>query len=375
MKAIEPIDEFSGKSRFEELDALRALAAIGVIAWHYTHAFNASPFAHLLAPFYGRGLLMVDFFFVLSGFVIARAFWTERRATAFVDNARARLARMYPLHLVMLLVVVLLQAVLTLGFRVPASAQNDAYHFILNILLLNSSGLQHGFSFNAPSWSISTEFLINLLFLGCITLPGRMAKPLLAVIGIVCLATMAHRGVINGTRAFGWIDNDLIRTCAGFLTGVLLERVHARLVPLRRHAAWDLVLLICVAAILRYLALGPYNNASEMAICYVGFPLVIASAVRSQWVASVLRAKPLVYLGSISYSIYLVHYPLMLALTVSDVAGHKPSYANPWFFLAFVATVLMVASVTYRLVELPGKRWLGARGRRTISGPATATAD
>jgi peptidoglycan/LPS O-acetylase OafA/YrhL len=358
------MDASSGASRFDELDSLRAAAALGVIGWHYSHAFGATPFAHLLAPFYGRGLLMVDFFFVLSGFVISRSFWTPSRSAGFAGNVRARIARMYPLHFIMLCVVALLQFVLTRGLREPpfVYSQNDAYHFFLNATLLNSSGLQRGFSFNAPSWSISTEFLVNLLFLAAITAPRKIARFYLFSLGLAALATVATRGVINGTPAWGWLDNDLIRTCAGFMTGVLLERIHAHAPPLRQHTAWDVVLLATGAAILAYLAAGRWSNIGDMMTCYLGFPIVIAATLRSHLSRNILRMRPLVYLGTISYSIYLVHFPLQLLLHLAVQAGMaQPDFSSRWTFLTFIAAVLAVASVTYHWIELPGKRWLGKR--------------
>ena len=79
--------------RLHQLDSLRALAAIGVVVWHYSGHFDATPLPSLLAPFYRRGDLLVDFFFVLSGFVLARAYWNERRGANFAGNVRERLAR------------------------------------------------------------------------------------------------------------------------------------------------------------------------------------------------------------------------------------------------------------------------------------------
>ena len=84
--------------RIHELDSLRGIAALGVVFWHYGAHFNSYPFRSLLLPFYTSGFLLVDFFFVLSGYVIARSYWTPRRQHALLENIRARLARLYPTH-------------------------------------------------------------------------------------------------------------------------------------------------------------------------------------------------------------------------------------------------------------------------------------
>ncbi|MBU9330306.1 acyltransferase family protein, partial [Burkholderia multivorans] len=164
--------------RLHELDSLRGIAAVGVIAWHYTNHFHASPFPRLMAPFYGHGLLLVDFFFVLSGFVLARTYWNDSRSSDFRSNLRDRIARIYPLHVITLCAVALLQWLLTHRLDSPpfVYAANDTRNFVLNLLLLNKSGLERGWSFNAPSWSISAEFIVNLAFLATITARKRIGS-------------------------------------------------------------------------------------------------------------------------------------------------------------------------------------------------------
>jgi peptidoglycan/LPS O-acetylase OafA/YrhL len=109
-----------------------------------------------MAPFYRHGELLVDFFFVLSGFVLARAYWNDRRSATFANNVRDRIARMYPLHFATLCAVGVMQWILVDRLSSPPFVYlfNDTYDFVLNLLLLNRTGLERGFSFNGPSWSI-----------------------------------------------------------------------------------------------------------------------------------------------------------------------------------------------------------------------------
>jgi peptidoglycan/LPS O-acetylase OafA/YrhL len=370
--------------RYEELDSLRAIAALGVICWHYVNGFKAAPFGAVLAPFYGRGLLLVDFFFVLSGFVLAYAFWNERRSPNFGGNVVTRIARIYPLHAAMLCFVAGLQAYLVLGLHAEpfVYTHNDTYHFVLNVLLLNSSGLERGFSFNAPSWSISTEFLVNLLFLALITMPRRLASIGMIVVASIAIGTMISRGLINGTRAFGWIDNDLIRTVAGFFVGVLAQRIHAMVSTRQAPFLWDVAALGLMVGALIYMSLPQaWGNAGDVVVCLVVFPLIILSVIRSGYVSTLLRCRPLVYLGSISYSIYLVHFPIQLALYTFFVAESvHPDFRSRWLFLGFMALVVTIASLTYRYIEVPAKRWITPRrqARRwswTVAGGMDRDAD
>lgn len=350
--------------RYHELDSLRAVAAIGVICWHYVHTYRTAPFGHLLAPFYGRGMLLVDFFFVLSGFVLARAFWTDERGRRFAGNVRARLARIYPLHLLTLCWVAAMQWYLIGALGQPSFvyAYNDGYHFLLNLSLLNNSGLQERYTFNGPAWSISTEFLVNLAFLAVIACPRKLARCLVVAVLFASLTTMAVRGVISGTRAFGWIDNDLVRTFAGFFVGVALYSLHRRLGEPARRWPWDAILLALGAAVFWYLSKGPWTIPGDVLTCYVAFPLAILAVVRAGPLRDALRLRPMVALGEMSYSIYLVHFPLMLSLHLwTTLTGTALPYDQRWFFVAFIAAILAASMLSYRWVEEPGKRWLSRR--------------
>ena len=192
-------------TRLHELDSLRALAAIGVVGWHYASHFGAAPLPSLMAPFYRHGDLLVDFFFVLSGFVLARAYWNDQRSATFTNNVRDRIARMYPLHFATLCAVGVMQWILVNRLSSPPFVYlfNDTYDFVLNLLLLNRTGLERGFSFNGPSWSISTEFVVNVLFLAAIALPRSMVRVGLFALFAVLLAVILKGGPHQGCGC-GW---------------------------------------------------------------------------------------------------------------------------------------------------------------------------
>lgn len=348
------------KGRLHELDSLRALAAIGVIGWHYTNHFQASPLAYLMAPFYRHGLLFVDFFFVLSGFVLARTYWTDDRSPEFALNARDRVARMYPLHLAMLLSVALMQWLLVhrLSGEPFVYTFNDKRDFVLHLFLLNRTGLERGWSFNAPSWSISTEIIVNMLFLAAIAARRRMAAVLLSVGFVIALAVVLRNGLISNNTVLG-IDNDIFRTIVGFVLGVALYRIDVGLIERAKlkQGFCDLLAAGAVAGVLYYCARGQFTRYSDLSIAVLCFPAVIIGATRGGIVKGFLRLPPLVYLGAISYSIYLVHFPLQLAIHTAGVAtGIRMPYANAFFLVGFMVATIALASITYRLIELPGKR-------------------
>ena len=342
-------------TRLHELDSLRALAAIGVVASHYASIFGAAPLPWLLTPFYQNGELLVDFFFVLSGFVLARAYWNDQRSATFAKNIRERVARMYPLHFVTLCAMAVMQWILVDRLNSPpfVGLLNDTYHFVLNLLLLNRTGLERGHSFNFSSWSISTEFLVNIVFLAALALPRNIVRA-----GLFALLTLFAVLLLNGLIAPG-TANDIVRTIIGFCCGIALHRVHShwspRIKPNRGVA--DGLAIAAAAAFLCYNPEGELARLLHLVVVVICFPALIVGAIHGRIVQRVLTLPPLVYLGTISYSIYLVHFPLQLVSHLASVAFLiQMPYDSQFFLMGFFLAVIGLASVAYRLIEVPGKK-------------------
>ena len=367
-------------TRLHELDSLRALAAIGVVASHYASIFRAAPLPWLLTPFYQNGELLVDFFFVLSGFVLARTYWNDRRSVTFAKNIRERVARMYPLHLVTLCAMAGMQWILIHRLNSPpfVGLLNDTYHFVLNLLLLNRSGLERGHSFNFSSWSISTEFLVNIVFFAVLALPRNIGRAgLFALLTLFAVLLAAPKGSLNGFIAPG-TANDIVRTIIGFCCGIALHRAHSHWSPrinLNRGVA-DGLAVAAVAAFICYNPKGELAGLLHPVVVMICFPALIVGAIHGRIVQRVLTLPPLVYLGTISYSIYLVHFPLQLASHLASVAFLiQMPYDSPFFLMGFFLAVIGLASVAYRLIEVPGKKLLRKRPIAIFAEPSGQSLD
>jgi peptidoglycan/LPS O-acetylase OafA/YrhL len=361
----ENLDGVSQRPRLHELDSLRALAAIGVVGWHYSSHFGAAPLPSLMAPFYRHGEILVDFFFVLSGFVLARAYWNEQRSAMFANNVRDRIARMYPLHFATLCAVAVMQWILVDRLNSPPFVYlfNDTYDFVLNLLLLNRTGLERGFSFNGPSWSISTEFVVNVLFLAAIALPRNLVRAGMFALFAALLAVIVACGLISDATARGSAI-DIFRTIVGFCCGVALHRVHAYWMPrinLNRRFA-DGLAVAAVSGFLCYSPQGEMAGLFHRLVVVICFPALIVGAIHGGAVRWILTLPPLVYLGTISYSIYLVHFPLQLGVHLASVAFLiQMPYDSALFLVGFFVATAGLASITYRLIEMPGKKLLQGR--------------
>ncbi|WP_322092907.1 acyltransferase family protein [Paraburkholderia bannensis] len=366
----------SNKDRLHELDSLRALAAIGVIGWHYTNHFHASPFPHLMAPFYRHGLLLVDFFFVLSGFVLARTYWTENRAPNFAVNMRDRIARLYPLHIVTLCIVGVMQWMLVSVFHSEPFMYefNNARNLVLNLLLMNRTGLEHGYSYNAPSWSISVEFIVNVAFLAAITAHRRTAAAIISIGALASAFVVARNGLISNATVFG-IDNDVFRATFGFCLGVALHSFCSRPARLRApRFLYDALALVALFAFLSYCASARTTGYLDLAVSLICFPALIIGAMRGRIVRGFLRMPPLVFLGTISYSIYLVHFPVQLGAHVFEIAsGNALPYESRFLFVSLLLITIAISWATYHLVELPGKTGMKRLLGGSRSNPQTTS--
>jgi peptidoglycan/LPS O-acetylase OafA/YrhL len=376
-----PAPEFSVPRRFYSLDALRGVAALSVVFWHWQHFFYhgsatdgfvaaRQPLFGLLFLFYRRGLMAVDLFFCLSGFVF---FWlyaaaiAERRVGAR-EFVVLRLSRLYPLHLVTLLAVALGQ----LAHRALTGAWcvypcNDARHFALNLVFAPSWGFERGFSFNAPVWSVSVEvFLYAIFFLWCRALPVRY--PLLLVVALAGFGfqLVAYEPLGRGVASF-FLGGCAYLVYQSTVAGGGVRRAN-RWLPVVTLALW----LVALAAVhgdwsrqellARWLPTswrgGPLELATGLLLLVwprlVLFPLTILTLALRETERGTLGRR-LRFLGDISYSGYLLQFPLQLLvlLVVARCQIDRAVFYSPLALAAFMGVLLAASLCSYRRFELP----------------------
>lgn len=305
----------SGHRFFGSLESLRGIAALLVAL---LHAIWVNPIRDV--GWVRNSYLMVDLFFVLSGFVICHAYGGRiRNWIEFRDFFVLRLGRLYPLHVAVLSAWVAFDVVkyvaasrlgISHGPVLPAAAGD----LVSNLLLVHSLGWQpDSFTFNAPSWSLSTEFYTYVLFAFIVLAIGPLRHrqlPLFAGISVVSFAIllMVGRHDLIITLDFGWF-----RCTMGFFLGAASYLVYARAgidrCAAMRAAAPYVASAVLVAAGV-YLGLkwpGPsdYLFPPLAAILIVSLAASSGSAI-DRW----LQAPALAHLGKVSYSVYMVHYPL-----------------------------------------------------------------
>ena len=366
--------------RFEALDGWRGICACVVILFHF-HGHSPLHEAGLVR----NGYLFVDFFFVLSGFVIA---WNyEHKLGSWSGAGRflvLRLGRIYPLHLFMLLCFVAYETLKLLAGREEAfTGPTSLSAFATNVFLLQSMGVHDQLTWNGPSWSISTEWWSYVLFALVWVWLGLRHWMLLAVaIAAPLLLAAVSKSGMDTTYDWGFV-----RCVFGFALGVICCRIFRLVAPVARSpgkATMTVVELLTVFAVVGFVSHAGTSPASFMAP-FVFTVAVLVFAAEGGHVSRVFHSRPLKWLGTVSYSIYLTHFFVVLILPAvvkrllqADPWAPMPLPNGQWVMafgrnevegtLGYVAVVLVTlafSAITYRWVEVPGREWT----RRWLSRP------
>ena len=364
------------------LDALRGLAALSVVFWHWQHFFLSGPVPETVDRmklplydwfflFYEHGWLAIDLFFCLSGFVF---YWQYSRSVtegSIMPGTFAilRLSRLYPLHVVTLVLVAIGQYLLMQAqgtFFVYA--YNDLTHFLLNLLFASSWGLEQGYSFNGPVWSISIEVLLYALFFACSRiLPVRLT--LLATISLIGFLIQAiyHVPIGRGVGSFflgGCVFLVYRHSISSWPRQVANSAVSAACLL---AGAW---LLVVVAAagwfdVNKALMQVPHGLSGAIRMLLsnlptlVLFPLTILSLAFIEYRVGPV-GKSVSFLGDISYSSYLLHFPLQLFVVILAMRFNVDHalYYSGWAMAGFFVVLLTLSLASHRYVEIPMQRFL-----------------
>jgi peptidoglycan/LPS O-acetylase OafA/YrhL len=351
------------KRHFEILDGLRGTASLLVVVYHLLEgmlSYTDNPLRH--------AYLAVDFFFLLSGFVVGYAYDERWPGLKLRDFLQGRLIRLHPLVLLAVVLGALGYwfdpyvgtAQLVSGWRLSVS-------MVLGSLLLPSLSLPNRVDLthplNAPCWSLLQEYLANIAY--ALVAPRLGRKALAAVVGVAALA-LAAAALKHGHLQGGWDFHSLwmapVRVAFPFAAGLLLYRSGLRLRVPSAYPLLSLLLLLLFAA-------PAFQPASYYeAFCVIGiFPLLVAAGAGTYTAG---RLGPLCRLaGRISYPLYLIHSPFVVIFTHWVAATH-PSRERTWLSMAgLVLFLLVLAWAALRFYDEPVRAWLSARARRKQTAP------
>ncbi len=357
----------SRQKRAQQLPALtglRGIAAIGIVFHHYTaYLFPATgAYVKQFSPFLLKNYLWVDFFFILSGFVLThvykQTFADSINKKDYFSFLKARLAHIYPLHILTLVFLVGLELVKLYIYQTYGTGDLQHLPFagkrleaiFSNIFLLQAF---HATSYwNEPAWAISAEWLLYLVVPLLILTTRYMSKLIntgIIFFGFLSLYLLASRN--NGLDFCTW--RSLVRCSAEVTIGILAYLLtHQRKLPQILSKPWLSSLLLALALTTMTL---PVNHIITVAL----FALLIPAAARQNR-HKLLTHGFMLFLGTISYSIYMVHWCvrdvlqiLSFSLTGQNVNANVPAMHQGWTLLLAVILVILLSAGCYSWIEKP----------------------
>ena len=356
------------RGEIKALTSLRGLAAMAVVLQHFsaTAQLNASGWIPSIVP---HGYMAVDFFFVLSGFIMSYTYLAEFETLglkAYGPFLWKRVARIFPLGIAVTTILLLLGAVTSFWSMqwlfINEAARAEGLGLAVVINLLHLQGFFNGFNLNDPSWSISVELGAYLLFPALLFLVFHTRPMVTAVFIALGMLVMFKIASLSPGYGLGarWAPLDLGRCIAEFSFGMLVYRTYAGSSSWRRIGADRWTWLIVMLGVASFLARVDLLAAAV-------FPLVVLAFALNRGMPSRLLSTQIpYYLGTISFSIYLMHH-MFRAPESWLVRYFHPAPLSPAMALTFAAfgslSVLPFAALAYHTIERPGRTALNSIAR------------
>ena len=386
---MERNDTLQTPKYFFLLDIARGVAALSVVLFHWQHFYTYNgiqpasfdrtkqPLYSIFFMFYNAGGLSVDFFFLLSGFIFFFLYADKIRLKKVngMDFSLLRFSRLYPLHFITLLLVALLQYFTVVHIGVPfVYTYNNVYHFLLNFFFIQSWGLEAGNSFNAPTWSVSVEVLLYLLFflLCWYNLNKKHLRYLAVLAGLIIsgfyppigrgiiaffiggILYYLYLNIIKNNYVKQWF-NILICTALGLFLLMICES----------KTSYSVHLVLLIAHYFNFIhndktLTAIVNKTDNQLVRYICFPVFLMCMALHETIKGPVMKK-LAFIGHISYSSYLLHFPLQIMLVniLFMLNKDQPHIFNSIFTLtSFFLTLIILSLISFYFFELPVQNYV-----------------
>ena len=347
------------------LEILRFVSCIGVILYHYQHFITyrgdtydskALPMQTFFSWFYQNGDSGVRVFWCLSGIVFAHVYQTAllERTISASEFVWRRFARLYPLHLLTLVVVAILQWLFAATSNMPYFIYqfNNIKHFALNMMFANYWGFQDGTSFNGPVWSVSIELIAYSIFL----ILAIFVRKLPHIFHSAPLLIVLWTGVLWYCLSRSLTSSDFILDCISlFMIGMIL------------YTAWMILPNFVVLTTIVYLIISYHKNdfvSRNLEVLEIPFTsLMIAVFI------ALLHFSPLfsrlktgrllsTSLGKITYGMYMIHFPIQLLMVLFSENLVGLDFVSLPVLLSFLGLTIGLSYVCYSFFEFPIQRAL-----------------
>jgi peptidoglycan/LPS O-acetylase OafA/YrhL len=327
--------------KISSIEFIRFIAALTVVIHHYHYVFNkfneltiqSLPFFSFLNIFYKYGPYAVHVFFVISGFIFSYVYLNQKKIKTkeFFIN---RFARLYPLHFITLLFVLYLSIIDTkfsnYFLNAPNPIYTDLYHFVLQLFFISHWGLQEGASFNTPSWSISVEIMMYIIFFLSLK---YLKKYILSVSIIIILLSFVF---YKFTNLFTFNEYALL-----FFLGVFIYQI----IKFKKS---KMIIFLSIF----FLIFSFVGNFKILLFC----PSLLVFSVQIDFLIKNKKITELFnFFGNLSYSMYMLHFPLMILFLLFENLKiiNENFYLNSSFLIFFILLLTLLSFISFKFFEYP----------------------
>ena len=334
--------------RYYGIDLLRFLAGISIVIFHWGLSFGFLnlpenyTYKNILNFIYVHGDNAIPFFFVISGIVFSNMYLEQENKISFKNFFIRRFARLYPLHIITLFLVIIIQFLFLKIFNsYQLYTYNDFYHFFLNIFLLLGIGLEEGRSFNVPVWSVALEIYIYFIFFFLITLINKF-RILLVLMVYLCIMIIDKTKLIELSFVKNYLSLGLFVDFARlFFSGVLIFLIEKKFRN-SNYLTIGTILLLIITSIVKFYF---FIFIPSLVMLFVLFDRIIIST-KIKRIFTVL--------GGLTYSLYLLHTVtfLCLLLLLKSIDKINYFYTNSLFIFYLLGTILL-SLLSFNYIEKP----------------------
>lgn len=343
------------KERILSIDSLKGIACL-VIAflWHYLNMQpkgQGMPLQSVFGIFYDYGQYFVELFFMISGFVMAYCYKDKiMDGEDFLPYIVKRYKHLYPTFFTTLMFMTVMEVfynAITGSFYVY---KVSVWHFILNLLCIQTGWLTTDQSFNGPAWCISVEIFLYILFY-IATKFSKNDKNIYVIINGI-LFVFATVMIYLGGGSYPILNMFMMRGVSCFFAGVLLCELNDWLeTDLKQKIANGLLIgLVVFRFALHFSTYSFWENESTGRLCLILFewPIILFGVINCLPLRKVMEIRPLQFLGSISMDIFLWHVPVQITIkTIDKVFDLGINYGSIGIWLIYIIAVLVAATISH----------------------------
>jgi peptidoglycan/LPS O-acetylase OafA/YrhL len=361
VKPKEYINDFRG------LEVLRFLLSFAVIVWHYQHFFypfipysskelflEKQPFFYALKLFYTQGLYAVHIFWFISGVIFYRIYEDRISSSkvSFKSYLINRFSRLYPLHLLTLILVLILQMYY---FKVNNTffiyQENTVKTFFQNLLFVQTWGINK-FSFNGPTWSVSIEILIYLMFF--ILAKSKCLNNFSSLIFTLVFFTLLEKWELV------FITTDILNCFYFFFAGCLFIKCY-EVIKNDSKKIMTLFSVLCLAFLFVVKTPVVFKSIYERLSGRLDVDILLVTLIVIIGFLQIFKIRsfnriPSKYfqiLGDMTYSTYLIHFPIQLIIYIMLKPSDYKLFFSEKFFIIYIVSVMVLGRIVFKYFELP----------------------